>query len=113
MTIAAPNRNRQLAYTMRWLMVGIVSLCIVSIGLYNRTNELKRGISEKAKIVEVSKLKNAELKNAFYAAIDTKALVSAGQRLGYVRDNNPSYLTLYADGTAPQDGSSVSLKSSD
>ena len=96
---------------MRWCLVGFIGLCMVCVVLYNQTVELKHGISQESKLVDNLKIQNAQLKNSFYAVLDTHTLVAAAERLGYVRDNNPSYLTFRADGTAAQDsGSSVSLK---
>ena len=110
MTIAAPNRNRQLICAMRWCFVGIAGLSMLIAVLYNQTVSLRRAISQETKLVDDLKLENAKLKNSFYAVLDTRTLVAAAERLGYVRDNNPSYLTFRADGTAAQNDSSVSIK---
>lgn len=111
MTIAAPNRDRQMTFAMRWLLVGIIVFGFVAVGLNNKTVTLRRLVSAKEKIVDELKLQNAQLKNSFYAVLDTRTLVSAAERLGYVKDGTPSYLTFRSDGTAEQDTpSSVSLK---
>ena len=110
MTITAPNRNRQLNYLMRWFFVGIVVLCTMSIGLYNKTVALRRAVSVVSKTIDDLKLENAQLKNAYYAVLDTHTLISTAERLGYVKDSNPGYLTFRTDGTAAQDDSSVSLQ---
>jgi hypothetical protein len=110
MTIATPNRDRQLACIMNWLFVGIVIASVVCVGFYNSTVEMRRAVSRKAKAVEVLKLEGAELKNSFYAVLDTPTLVAAAERLGYVKDNTPSYVSFAADGSATFGGSSVSLR---
>jgi hypothetical protein len=110
MTITAPNRERQLTYAMRWLLFGIVVLVVISVSFYNKTVTLRRFVAAQEKAVDTLKLQNAQLKNSFYSVLDTKTLVAAGERLGYVRDNNPSYLTFRADGTAVENGPSVSLR---
>ena len=110
MTIAATNHNRRLTYVVRWLLAGITLMAILSVGVYNSTVALRRGADQKAKTIESLKTEQAELKNTFYGALETKSLVAAAERLGYVRDGNPSYLTLAADGTARQDATATSLR---
>lgn len=109
MTITAPNTNRQLNYLMRWLVVGIAILAIFGISAHGTMVKLRRAVSEKTKQLEELRLANAQLKNEYYTALDTRTLLAAGERLGYLRDNNPTYLTFRADGT-PANGPSVSLR---
>lgn len=110
MTISSPNHDRQLSYVMRWLFVGIIAAAVVSIGIYNKTVALRRAVAAGTQRVEQLKLKNAELKNTYFSSLDNRTLVSVVERLGYVRDNTPLYLTFRADGTAVQDGPAVSLR---
>lgn len=110
MTIVATNHNRHLTYAIRWLLVGIALMAMVSVGVYNSTVALRRSVAQKAKAIESLKMEQAELKNTFYGALETKSLVAAAERLGYVRDGSPSYLTLAADGTARQDATATSLR---
>jgi hypothetical protein len=110
MTVRSTNRDQQLTYVMRWLLAGVFILGILTITVYNETATLKRLTARQDKAVAELKLQNAELKNSFYAVLDTRTLVTAAERLGFVRDNTPSYLTFRSDGTVTQDTSSVSLK---
>lgn len=111
MTIAPPNHDRRMNCAMRWLLVGIIVFGFIAAGFNSEMVTLRRVVSAKAKVVDELKLQNAQLKNSFYAVLDTRTLVSAAERLGYVKDGTPSYLTFRSDGTAEQDApSSVSLK---
>jgi hypothetical protein len=110
MTIATPNRDRQLACMMNWLFVGIIIASVICIGFYNSTVEMRRSVSRKGKVVEALKLEGAELKNSFYAVLDTPTLVAAAERLGYVKDGAPLYVSFAADGTATRSSASVSLR---
>ncbi len=111
MTIATPNRDRQLTYAMRWLFVGVVVFGSIVVVLNNKTVTLHRLVAQKEKIVDQLKLQNAQLKNSFYAVLDTRTLVATAEKMGYVKDSAPAYLTFRSDGTAEQDSlSSASLK---
>jgi hypothetical protein len=110
MTITAPNRNRQLNYAIRWFFVGIIGCAVLSVGLYNTMVTVRRTVNEKMKLVETLKVENTQLKNTFYTILDTRTLTKAAERLGYVRDVNPSYITFLADGTTRQDGPTVSVR---
>ncbi len=110
MTISAPNHNRQLDYAIRWLFIGIIVCAVMSIGLYNKMVTIRRVVTEKTKQIETLKVENTQLKNTFYTILDTRTLTKAAERLGYVRDVNPSYITFLADGSARQEGPTVSVR---
>src|SRR5574343_436601 len=103
MTVQSKNSDQQLTYVMRWLLVGLFVLGTLTIVVYNQTASLKRLTVRQERAVEELKLKNADLKNSYYAVLDTRSLVTTGERLGLVRDNTPSYLTFRSDGTVTQD----------
>ena len=91
-------------------MVGIFGFIILIIALHNQTVVFSSEVKQKAKIVGDFESANAQLKNSYYAALDTKALVDSAQQLGYVRDSNPRYISFSADGQVLQGGSTVSLR---
>lgn len=109
MTIASPNIERQLIYITRWLIVALVVAGVVAVSSYNSKEAVRRRVVAAVKVVDQLKLQNAELKNAFYVALDTRELMSVAGRLGYVRDSRPHHLTFRSDGSATQDGPVVSF----
>jgi len=110
MTITATSNNRRLNCAIRWLLVGIVGFTIVGVNLYNNMIEVRRAVAERTKSIELLKSENTKLKNNYYTLLDTRTLTKAAERLGYVRDSNPSYLNFLADGSARQDSATVSLR---
>ncbi len=110
MTISAPNRNHQLNCAIRWLLVGLVFFAVIIMNFYNNMVIVRRTVAEKSKNLEILKVENTKLKNDFYTLLDTRTLTKAAERLGYVRDGNPSYLTILADGTVRQDAPAVSVR---
>lgn len=97
-------------YIMRWLLLAIAVAGVFSVAAYNRKEAVRRQVSVMTKEIEKLKVQNAQLKNDFYAALDTRTLVSVADRLGYVRDNTPAHLTFRSDGSAVQDGPAVSFR---
>lgn len=77
--------------------------CLASIFLYNRMVDGRQRASQYVKSVDTLKVENTKLKNDLYTLIDSRSLTIAVERLGYIKDSNPGYLTFLADGSVRDD----------
>ncbi len=108
MTISHSNPTRYATGAIRILLGVIVISCLSSIFLYNRMVQARRADNQITKVVDQLKVENAKLKNDLYTMIDGRSLTMHAERLGYIKDSNPAYITFLADGSV-REGATVSL----
>lgn len=84
--------------------------CLVLVMCYDQGTSARREVSVLTKQVEALKTTNTALKNQLYGLIDTRTVTMQVERLGYIKDSNPAYVTLFADGSVREDGRVSLLK---
>lgn len=93
MTFIKPNKNNFKLirfFTLAGVLVaGFISLEVYS---YSQTVNLKHDIISLGSKIETLRLKNASLKNDFYALTDAKNLDSVAKQRGLIQDNNPKWV---------------------
>lgn len=95
------------AYTnkiIRLLGVAFILGCALLVFLYNQNTKSRQEVSRLTKEVEVLKTTNTQLKNDLHGFIDTRMLTMQVERLGYIKESSPTYVTLFADGSVRDDG---------
>jgi len=68
--------------------VAIASLYVL---VYSRTVSLKHDIEKTKAELETVRVQNAELKNGFYTAVDSRKLDELAQEKGLIYDKNPQW----------------------
>lgn len=95
MTYIQPHQNNnKINFLISILMLSSVGIAVFGVFLYNQMIDLRYEVSAQEKNIKQSEVENAELKNNFYQAVNSKNLESlAGDRL-LVLENKPKYVKL-------------------
>lgn len=109
MTISHSSPIRYFSSAIKYLVIAIIMCALALIFLYNRMVTARAVVKETSKKLELLTTENAKLKNELFTLIDTRALTMNVQRLGYIKDSNPTYLTFLADGSV-REGTKVSVR---
>lgn len=91
MTVIQPNKNENLTHLMfifGFILVFVAFSCVI---FYSRTVSLRHDIARAEQEIDDMKVKNAELKNSFYALVDSNALQQLAAEKGLVNDKNPQW----------------------
>jgi hypothetical protein len=108
MTISHAQPERYAVKTIKLMLIVIFVLCVGSVLGYNQMIEARAAKTQVTKRIEALTSENATLKNDLYTVIDSRSLTMQAERLGYIKDSNPTYLQFLADGSV-REGSKVSL----
>ncbi len=108
MTISQAQPERYASRAIKILLGVIVVSVVASIFLYNRMVVARRGSDQLVKTVDQLNVANAKLKNDLYTMIDSRSLITQAERLGYIKESNPHYISFLADGSV-REGTKVSL----
>lgn len=91
MTIIQPSKNKNLIHLM--LIFGAILTFVAGlyVFIYSRTVNLTHDLKKiEAELIEL-RVQNADLKNGFYSAIDSKKLEDLAQEKGLIIDRNPQW----------------------
>ena len=91
MTIIQPNKNKELKRLVIILSVVLISTFAMNVFVYLETVNAKHDLSRVRDEVEKLKVDNAELKNEYYALVDTENLERLAAERGFVQDKNPQW----------------------
>ena len=69
-----------------------VLFSVLSIFLYNYNVNLKYGISDKEKAIQIFESANADLRNELYQKTDIKNLGNFAEKYNLVQEKNPGYM---------------------
>ncbi len=97
MTIVQPNRSRQITLVIKLLLGGIAGMGVASMLLYNSLVNVRSQVLAQEKIVQELRVENADIKNEYFAQIDSRVLIEVAERLGYIKNLAPKYLTLQTE----------------
>lgn len=91
MTVIQPNKNQNLIHLLFILGVISISIAALYVSIYSRTVNLKHDIQKIEAELEQLRVENAELKNDFYAAVDSRKLEELIKEKGLIYDKNPQW----------------------
>ena len=86
-----PNKNKNLIYLILILGFALVAVVSFYVFIYSKTVSLKYDIGKIKTDLEIARVQNAELKNKFYSAIDSRNLDTLSKEKGLIYDKNPQW----------------------
>ncbi len=91
MTVIQPNKNENLIHLLFIFGAVLVAVTSLYVLIYSRTVSLKHDIEKIKTELETVRVQNAELKNEFYVAIDSRKLDELAKEKGLIYDKNPQW----------------------
>jgi cell division protein FtsB len=104
MTISHSKPNFYVNKIIRLLSIAFVLGCALMVFLYNQNTKSRQEVSKLTKEVDALRSDNTQLKNDLHGFIDSRMLTAQVERLGYIKESMPTYITLLADGSVREDG---------
>jgi cell division protein FtsB len=104
MTISQSKPGKYTNKVIRFLGIAFILGCVLMVFLYNQNTGNRQKVSQLSKEVELLRSTNTQLKNDLHGFIDGRMLTMQVERLGYIKESSPTYVTLFADGSVRDDG---------
>lgn len=109
MTISHKQPSSYINRSIKILLAVFPVCCLAIIMFYSQNGSLRAELAEIRKEVDTLSALNTELKNSLQGLVDNRALTIQVERLGYIKQTRPTYITLFADGSV-REAATVSLR---
>jgi len=91
MTVIQPNKTKKFIHLLFVFGGALILIAAFYVFIYSKTVSLKHDI-EKTKVqLNELRVQNAELKNDFYSALDSRKLEELAKEKGLIYDKNPQW----------------------
>ena len=94
MTTLRMQKKSRVCPIVSTFIVSIVFFIGSIIFLYSQNVQAREKVAVVKEQVKDLRVKNAQLKNALYSSTDSAALVAAAARLGLIKEESPTYITI-------------------
>jgi len=91
MTVIQPNKSQNLIHLLFIFGSLLVVVASLYVFVYSNTVSLKYDIEKIEVELERLRVDNAELKNDFYSAVDSRKLEELAKEKGLIYDKNPQW----------------------
>lgn len=91
MTIIQPNKTQNLIHLLFIFGTALVLIAAFYVFIYSKTVSLKHDIEKVEAQLNELRVQNAELKNDFYSALDSRKLEELAKEKGLIYDKNPQW----------------------